>query len=424
MQPSSLVVTSDVPVADRGEPSTVAATASHGIISYVASAAPTGTFSLTFGICSMGTATYSAASPNRSTGTITYTSGSISTSVTRSPPTASPSISISRSLRPWSSRRSWLPTRPSRLTSCAGDPGTESESTPLGAATVNDGYGLTVIAPVPTGMTVQSLSVEGGDATTSNQGVVTSCPAPSASQPTGCTAKYTGNYVDTAGLPYVDLALPSSVVITGGVDVTLPTVVMTLKATGAAGTVSHATLTEFVLTISVAVPIFGTTVATFDGYPTSGNSGTTGGRGHAAVDDAHPGASDGELHLVTTDRRNRRRSHVHADGLGFLGLTPVISVGASSSSVCSIAAGVVSFPAGRCASMPTRPVTPTTTPPPRSSRPSPSPKGAQTITSTSTAPPGHRRLVPPTRPRPRPPRASPWPSPSTPVVLGVLDLRR
>ena len=79
----------------------------------------------------------------------------------------------------------------------------KAESTPLGAATLNDAYGLSVIAPVPAGMTVQSLSVEGGDATTADQGVVTSCPVPTASQPAGCTAKYSGNYVDSAGSPYV-----------------------------------------------------------------------------------------------------------------------------------------------------------------------------------------------------------------------------
>ena len=53
---TSLTILSDVPAADRGQPSTVAATASNGIITYVQSAVPTGTFSLTFGICAAGTA--------------------------------------------------------------------------------------------------------------------------------------------------------------------------------------------------------------------------------------------------------------------------------------------------------------------------------------------------------------------------------
>ena len=46
--------------ARRGIPSGVTATANNGIITFVQSAAPTGTFDLTYGICANGTPTYSA----------------------------------------------------------------------------------------------------------------------------------------------------------------------------------------------------------------------------------------------------------------------------------------------------------------------------------------------------------------------------
>ena len=71
---SSLTILTDVPAADRAAPSIVVATAAHGLIEYVQSAAPTGTFSLTFGVCN-GVATYSAANPLCTTGTINYVTG-------------------------------------------------------------------------------------------------------------------------------------------------------------------------------------------------------------------------------------------------------------------------------------------------------------------------------------------------------------
>ena len=72
---SSLTILSDVPSADRGEPSTVAATASHGVITYLQAAAPTGTFTLTFGICATGVATYSVTNSSCGIGHISYSAG-------------------------------------------------------------------------------------------------------------------------------------------------------------------------------------------------------------------------------------------------------------------------------------------------------------------------------------------------------------
>ncbi len=90
---------------------------------------------------------------------------------------------------------------------------------------------------------------------------------------TGCTAQLTGNFTATT-LPYVQLTLPG-VNITGGNSVTMPAVALTLKATGAVGTVSNSSITEFVLSTNVTVPIVGTQTAVFDGYPTTGSADVT-----------------------------------------------------------------------------------------------------------------------------------------------------
>ena len=136
-------------------------------------------------------------------------------------------------------------------------------------ATVINAQGFTAILPIPAGMTFQGVNVLGGDATSSGVATVKYCPATG----TGCTAKLTGNYASTT-LPYVQLTLPGTT-IAGGSSVTMPAVALTLKATGAVGTVAKATLTEFVLSTYVNAPIVGNQTALFDGYPTTGNANVT-----------------------------------------------------------------------------------------------------------------------------------------------------
>ncbi len=58
----------------------------------------------------------------------------------------------------------------------------------------------------------------------------------------------------------------------GGATLSMPTIALTLQATGAVGTVSNSYITEFVLSTSVNAPIIGNVTAVFDGYPTTGNN--------------------------------------------------------------------------------------------------------------------------------------------------------
>ena len=88
-----------------------------------------------------------------------------------------------------------------------------------------------------------------------------------------------------------------------------------------------------------------------------------------------------------------------------------ISIDASSTAVARSPPGwSASPPPAPASSTPTRPATPTTTPLPRSSRPSTVAKATQTITFTSTAPASHGRRCAPT---PRPPRRRLGPDPVT-----------
>ena len=83
----------------------------------------------------------------------------------------------------------------------------------------------------------------------------------------------TGNYTGTT-YPYVELALPSSITIPGGnrhLHADHRPQPEGHRGRGLGGP-RHAT--EFVLTTVVNVPITGTQTAVFDGYPTTGSSGT------------------------------------------------------------------------------------------------------------------------------------------------------
>ena len=97
--------------------------------------------------------------------------------------------------------------------------------------------------PVPTGFTYVpgSISVTGGDATTSGKFAATYCTAPVAGS---CTAQIdSGNYKTV--YPYIETYLNTTV--SGGANVTLPTVSAQFTASGAPGTVVPVLYTEFVL---------------------------------------------------------------------------------------------------------------------------------------------------------------------------------
>ena len=133
--------------------------------------------------------------------------------------------------------------------------------------TVNYADTFAAIVPVPAGLTYVpgSIKVEGGDANTAGQATGTYCTAAG----TGCDAQInTGNYKTT--YPYIEVELPSSIHISGGANVSMPTVVAKFTASGSAGTVEPVDLTEFKVDTNVSTA----GDVNFDGYPTTGSSGT------------------------------------------------------------------------------------------------------------------------------------------------------
>ena len=104
-----------------------------------------------------------------------------------------------------------------------------------------------------------TISVTGGDATTSGHFSATYCTTAVAD---ACTAHIdSGNYKTV--YPYIETYLNPSTTIAGGDNVTLPTVTAQFTATGAVGAVEPIDYTEFVLVTTVS--IIGS--VTFDGYP-------------------------------------------------------------------------------------------------------------------------------------------------------------
>jgi len=269
--PSSLTILSDVPAAARASASKVTATANNGLISYYQSQAPSGTFSLTFGICSTGTATYSAGDANCRTGKIFYSpavGALMGNAVVVIGVTSNQyqTISVGTTGAADVAQGETFTT----FVSPAGSAVPKKAKSGSTVATVKTTSTFTSIYPIPAGMTYQSASLIGGDAKTSGVATVKYCPA----NGTGCTAKLnTGSYDDTT-LPYIQVTLPTATKINAGELVTMPTLALTMTATGAPGTVGNLSLTEFV-NVTVANFIIDTT-ATFDGYPTTGsNTGIT-----------------------------------------------------------------------------------------------------------------------------------------------------
>ena len=269
VSPSSLTILSDVPESARAMPSRVNATADNGIITYVQSAGASGTFSLRYGICSAGTATYSAEDPNCSIGEIVYSPGSIArmghavtvsivtTNVYNNFPiavTAPDHVEQGETFTlHWAPAAGAIPARQ-----------TSSSIT----ATVTYSGLMTSIIPIPPGMTYQSARLVGGDVNT-DVATVQYCATSGGT----CDANLSGNY-DGTTLPYVKVTLPT-VTIPGGQTFTMPTLEMDLVASGAAGTSPGFALTQYRNVTRANAGIFGNQDATFVGYPTTNaTSGT------------------------------------------------------------------------------------------------------------------------------------------------------
>jgi len=245
------------------QPASGAATAaSDGIITYTPGGA-TGTQTLTFAYC-LPTFTY----PNPakcSTATMTYTPSAdqtvgafvlsaqgalqdIQTAVTL-PATALPGATVTMTAAPAATT---LPSVDSGFT----------------IDTVGQ---FSTIMPVPNGFTYVpgSLGVTGGDSTTSGNYVATFCTAPAAG---ACSANLGGGSYKT-GYPYIETTLSPTVLPAGGSNITLPTVTAQFVASGPVGTRVSATISEYQLTISVALaaPPAPPLAIVFDGYPSCAN---------------------------------------------------------------------------------------------------------------------------------------------------------
>lgn len=341
---SSLTVLTDVPQADRGIPSTAIPATSTAVIDFLASSSATGTFSLTFGICATGISVYANSDVSCTTGSIDY-----------APAVSQPlgdTMSIDGGAVAYYQSFLTAVYAPSTATSGADvtnyvAPAPEfvpafSPAGSLGAATVIHVSAISVIYPVPSGMTVQSISLQGGDATSSDTATASLCTTASST----CTATTGTNYADTS-TPYIELSLPAATTIAGGAAFQLPTLVVSLLATGALGTAATWTMSELKFSLSGSVVVVDNTVdftGTFNGYPTSSSSGspilaaaqalalsTIEGVQSVSIGTTQPSAATvgGATYSPTADATS--------------GLTPTITVDAAASTVCSITSGVVSF---------------------------------------------------------------------------------
>jgi hypothetical protein len=258
VEPSSVTVLADVPSAVRAMPTHVQADANLGLVKFVRSSSASGQFSLTFGYCDTGTATYSSGSPACHTGTINYAPTTIQTmgdQVAVSIVTTNIYQKVGVAVKAPASVPQGSTFTAVVSAGAASLP--KLQATILGDVTVNSGSNILAVVPVPNGMTFQSASLMGGDALTSGKAVVTYCPTKTSP---GCTAQTAAQYSNTTA-PYVQVSMPG-VVIPGGGTATMPSAVVTMVASGAPGTVSNTHLTQFSLTTSTSLGS-----AVFHGYP-------------------------------------------------------------------------------------------------------------------------------------------------------------
>ena len=259
VNPSSLTVVSQ----PASGTATVTTTATSGIITYTPATATTGVQSLTFAYCAPGD-TYPSAG-NCTTATLTYRPSTgqwfgaqvegenvveqIENAVTM-PATVVHGSTLSMTVAPVASN---VPS------SDSGDGIT---------VTVYNASQFSEIVPVPKGLTYVpgSVTVTGGDATTSGNVAATYCTAPVSD---ACSAHIdSGDYKTT--YPYLQTYLNPNTTVTGGDNVTMPTLSAEFTATGSAGTVVPADLTEYILNTDVSY----VGEVTFDGYPSCSSCGS------------------------------------------------------------------------------------------------------------------------------------------------------
>ena len=261
---SSLTVVSQPPAGDG----TVSVGGS-GILTLLPGDTATKTFSVTFAYCAPGD-TYSAGSPNCTVATMSYapaTDQEIGDAITEEGVTEDVYEDTEVAAVQPATAPQGGPV--SLIMAAVGSSVPISQSTPVGTADINYADGFTAVFPAPVGLSYVpgSLQVTGGDSVTEGVATAEYCTAAG----TGCDATInSGNYKTT--YPYLELELPSADHVNGGQNFTLPTFTAQFTATGTVGTTASESLSEFRL--STSVNLFGGITANFDGYPTTGNSGT------------------------------------------------------------------------------------------------------------------------------------------------------
>lgn len=263
VQPSSVTVVSDVPSADRALPSFVAATASTGLIKYTPSLAPSGTFTLTFGYCNTGTATYSAANPACHTGTLQY--GPTVNTVMAAKVTAGPVTQVQfQTVGNYAVAPTTAPAG-TNFTAYVAPATTQVPRLQFAAqingdVTINSAKNNTLIFPIPAGATYVSAVATGGDQLTSANSLtppqITFCPTKTSP---GCVAQTSAHYSDTTA-PYLQVITP--ITLFGGNQATLPTIAITLTASGPVTTDLPIGLSE--LTVATSTSLAATN---FRAYP-------------------------------------------------------------------------------------------------------------------------------------------------------------
>ena len=268
IDPTSLTIVTPVPAADGS--STVTSTATNGLITTTfavdgsGNTVATGDFSLTFGICASGTATYSASSSSCSTGTLSYDTSSNQNMGDELKILGVVTEDIYEGVGIASEEPTSVHQGSTFTLTNAGVASSLPSSDD--GFTVNYGDEFASIVQVPAGLTYVpgSIRLQGGDAVTSGQATGTYCT----SATTGCDATMSGNYKTT--YPYIEVELPSSIHISGGQNVNMPTVSAQFTATGSVGSSEPVDLTEFRVNTNVSTA----GNVTFDGYPTNSSNGS------------------------------------------------------------------------------------------------------------------------------------------------------
>ncbi len=264
VKPTSLTVVTDVPVADRAQPTYVAANASFGLLKFVPSPTVTGKFQLTFGYCTTAT-TYSAADPSCHTGVVKY-GATISATFGSEIPVNNVNQDLYQNVGTYAEGPVLVPHGSSfteyLALGSAAVPHLQLVPT-LGEVTVNSAKLFGGIIPIPAGTTYVSSSLMGGDSLSGGAATtITYCTNFTVGN---CALADTSSHYSNTTTPF--LVVFSNIAVTGGGTTTIPTVALTLAATGAPGSVANTYSSEYRVSTSVTLSTGNVVALNFKGWP-------------------------------------------------------------------------------------------------------------------------------------------------------------